>query len=104
MGRLALSGPLSVDRVARHLGTSSRSLQRRLCERQLTFRSVAEEIRFDLARILLLQSDMAVQDIATRLGYRTPSSFSRAFTRWTGCSPRAFRARERAAGAAARRQ
>jgi len=50
-----------------------------------------DEVRLDAARTLLCQTDLPVQDVAALLGYRTPSSFARAFGRWTGRSPRAYR-------------
>lgn len=91
LGELALSGPLSIGRLARHLGTSPRTLQRRLADRRLNYRALVEEVRLETARTLLCRTDLPVQDIASRLGYRTPSAFARAFGRWTGCSPRAYR-------------
>jgi AraC-like DNA-binding protein len=91
VGGLALTGPLSIHRVARHLGTSPRSLQRRLAGQNTTFRQLVDAVRLDMARVLLRETDLAVGEVARRLGYRTPSGFARAFARWTGRSPRAFR-------------
>jgi AraC-like DNA-binding protein len=97
MGELALTGRLSLARVARRLGTSPRTLQRRLSDQGLTFQSLVDRVRLYAAKALLCQTDLAVQDVAHRLGYCTPSSFARAFVRWTGTAPRAFR---RGAGSA----
>jgi AraC-like DNA-binding protein len=98
MAELALSGPLSIERVARHLGTSPRTLQRHLSGRSLTFRTIVDETRLEIARVLLCKTDLRVQEIAARTGYRTPGSFARAFGRWTGRSPRAYRSACRCAG------
>lgn len=101
MGELALTGPLSVERVARHFGTTPRTLQRHLSYQCLTFRALVDEVRLDAARTLLCQTDLPVQEVASRLGYRTPSSFARAFGRWTGRSPRAYRRSTRLLNASA---
>ncbi|WP_409201374.1 helix-turn-helix transcriptional regulator [Paracoccus aurantius] len=86
-----MTGPLSLKRVARHAGTSPRSLQRHLESRSLTFRLLVDEVRLQVASTLLRQTDLPAQEIAERLGYSTPSNFTRAFCRWTGQTPRQFR-------------
>lgn len=91
LSELALTGPLSIERAARHIGTSPRTLQRRLADRHLTYRTFVEEVRLETARTLLCRTDLSVKDVASMLGYRTASGFSRAFNRWTGKSPRAYR-------------
>lgn len=91
MGELAMSGPLSVARVARRLGTSPRTLQRRLSTHHLSFRGLAEQVRFDVARTLLAQTTLSVEEVSLRVGYRQPGSFARAFARWSGMQPRQFR-------------
>ncbi|WP_157961660.1 helix-turn-helix transcriptional regulator [Acuticoccus kandeliae] len=88
---LALSGALTVERLASELGTSNRTLQRRLREQDLTFRDAQAHVRLKVAHTLLCETETAVQDIAARLGYRKPGAFARAFTRWTGQSPSAYR-------------
>lgn len=88
---LALSGPVSLETAATRLGTSPRTLQRRLTERGLSFRALVEQGRFGIAGALLRETDLKVQEIAARLGYSSPGGFSRAFTRWAGCSPSVFR-------------
>lgn len=88
---LVLSGPLTVGRIAGHLGFSPRTLQRRLAEQGASLREIVEESRLEVARVLLCKTDLTVQEIAARSGYRTPSSFARAFVRWAGLPPRAWR-------------
>jgi AraC-like DNA-binding protein len=91
MGELALSGRLSVSRVAEALELSPRTLQRRLSRHETTFRDLVADVRMEAARTLLLNTDMPVHQVARRLGYRTHGAFARAFLAWTGCSPRQFR-------------
>ena len=88
---LSLAGAVSLDAVSGRLQTSPRTLQRRLTGLGISFREVVEEARFEIACALLRGTDLKVQEIAARLGYATPSSFTRAFGRWAGCSPSAFR-------------
>jgi AraC-like DNA-binding protein len=85
---LALSGPVTVARIAARLGASSRTLERHLASQGASLRAIVEESRMDVARVLLCKTDLDVQDIAAQTGYSTPSSFGRAFARWAGCSPR----------------
>jgi AraC-like DNA-binding protein len=88
---LAVSGTVSLDLAAKSLGTSPRTLQRRLCDRGTCFWTIVEESRFEIAAALLRGTRLSVQEIGTRLGYGTPSAFSRAFVKWAGMPPRAFR-------------
>ena len=77
--------------VARRLGVSQRTLQRRLADKDLTHSKVVNQARLAKACQLLTQRDILISDIARKSGFSTPSSFSRAFQSWTGTSPRAFR-------------
>jgi AraC-like DNA-binding protein len=88
---LTLSGPISLALTAQNLGISSRTLQRRLHERGISFWTMVDECRFRIAGALLRDTDLSVQEIAARVGYSTPGSFARAFSRWAGQPPRAFR-------------
>ncbi|WP_366129442.1 helix-turn-helix transcriptional regulator [uncultured Roseovarius sp.] len=89
---LALAGTVSLEMAADHLGISSRTLQRRLNRRGISFWALVEQSRFEIAAALLCDTDLKIHAIATRLGYSSPNGFSRAFARWAGCSPSAFRA------------
>lgn len=88
---LALTGPVTVGRIAGRLGTSTRTLQRKLARRGISLRALVVESRLEIARVLLCKTELDVQEIAVRAGYSTHSSFARAFARWAGCSPRTFR-------------
>lgn len=87
------AGEAHLERVARTLGLSPRALQRRLAEEKTTFAAVLARLRQDTAQPLLRDGRLAVAEVAYLLGYEDPSSFQRAFRRWTGMSPRTFRRR-----------
>jgi AraC-like DNA-binding protein len=78
--------------VARELGVSQRTLQRRLAEERATFQGLVEEARRELARHYLSRSSLELNETAYLLGYETASSFFRAFHRWEGTSPGQWRA------------
>jgi len=79
--------------IARRLGTSQRTFARRLAAEGLTFSSVLENLRSDLAERYLADKHLSISEIAWLLGYREVSAFTHAFKRWTGGSPREARAR-----------
>jgi AraC-like DNA-binding protein len=82
----------SLERVARQLHLSARTLRRRLDALGLTFQRLLEEVRRDHAVEYLTKTEDAIDRVAERLGYGDPSNFRRAFRRWTGQPPAAFRA------------
>jgi AraC-like DNA-binding protein len=52
---------------------------------------VANQIRFEIARELLENTDMALSQVAAVLRYSELSAFTRAFRRWSGQSPSTWR-------------
>lgn len=92
---LAGRRPGIVD-VARELGTSPRTLQRRLAEDGATFQQVLQEARRELARHYLLHSSLELNETAYLLGYEDAHSFFRAFHEWEGSPPGEWRARHAA--------
>ena len=86
-------GVPALETLARRLGMSGRTLQRRLRDEQTTFHDVLMEFRRDAAPALLRDGRLAVSEVAFLLGYEDPSSFQRAFRRAFGVSPRTFRGR-----------
>jgi len=80
-----------LDRVGRVLGMSARRLQRGLRLEGATFAGVLTQLRQDMAGPLLGDGQLAVAEVAFLLGYQDPSAFQRAFRRWSGRSPRAYR-------------
>ena len=93
VGRLLVDGYPTIERTAHSLGLSPRTLQRRLSEAGISYREVVQTCRFEQACLLLADSTLGVSDIASKLSYADPSSFSRFFLRRSGTSPRAYRAR-----------
>jgi AraC-like DNA-binding protein len=77
--------------VAEAVRMSPRTLQRRLRQEDLTFAGLVARTRCEVARQLLADPGRKVIDVALDLGYSDPAHFTRAFTRWTGLPPRAFR-------------
>lgn len=80
-----------VVEVAAGLRLSSRTLFRRLEKEGTTFRALVDEVRETLAEELLVTARMSTEQIARRLGYAEPASFVRAFKRWKGRTPQAYR-------------
>lgn len=85
------SGNSTIERCARKMGMSVRTLQAKLGETQLSFSDILEEQRVDLAQAYLKQAQLSLDDVAANLGYSEQSSFGRAFKRWTGVTPKQFR-------------
>ena len=84
-------GKARVAEIASRFGMSPRTLARRLEAEGLTFAGVLIELRADLARRYLQDEDLPVSEIAWLLGYREVSTFTHAFKRWTGKTPRQAR-------------
>lgn len=87
----ALHEDLSIEVVADRLHMTSRTLHRVLLREGWSFKAIVDEQRRILAADLLRDGGLAVGAVADRLGYRELSSFIRAFRRWYGISPVAFR-------------
>jgi AraC-like DNA-binding protein len=83
-------GPPSKQAVARKLGMSPRNLQRHLASEGASFKELLNEARVTLARNYVADGRMSVTEIAFLLGFADTSTFSRAFKRWTGKSPREY--------------
>lgn len=96
----AETGFRSLEQVAPLVHLSPRTLKRRLAAQGVSFSSLVDRERLDRALSLLQTSDLAIEDVAERLDYATASTFVRAFHRWTGTTPSAYR-RERWASARA---
>ena len=92
MESLLPSGEPPINAVARLVGVSGRTLQRRLSERSLTFQGVLDDLRRDLAIPHVKSGKLPLEAVAELLGYSRATAFYRAFRRWTGTTPRALRA------------
>ncbi|MFZ5529259.1 MAG: AraC family transcriptional regulator [Pseudomonadota bacterium] len=88
--RLPQGEPRQEDAAA-HLGLTTRSLQRRLAEQGTSYRDVLQQARHALALEHLRAGVYSVSEIAYLLGFAELSAFTRAFRRWTGVTPSAWR-------------
>jgi AraC-like DNA-binding protein len=84
-------GPLPFDKVALALGLSPRTYKRRLADAGVTFSEIVEKARRERALLLLRSPSLPLDEVAERLGYSTVSNLVRAFRRWTGKTPAAYR-------------
>jgi AraC-like DNA-binding protein len=81
----------SVEDVAKELAVSPRTLQRRLEREGTTFGAVCDDARRAAALAHLRNPGVAIKEAAFRLGFSEPSTFYRAFRRWTGDTPANYR-------------
>jgi AraC-like DNA-binding protein len=91
LGRALCDGKPTLKQVARSLTTTGRSLQNRLREEGTSFQTILDESRRSLAESYLTRSDVTLAEIAFLVGFADQSAFQRAFKKWTGKSPLAFR-------------
>jgi len=84
-------GVPSKAQVARRLGLSERTLQRRLGEQGRKFQEVVSQVRREVAEALLTTTKSSLSEVAFLTGFSDQSSFQRAFKSWTGQTPLAFR-------------
>ncbi len=70
---------------------SERTLKRKLAADATTYSQLVAEERRALATRLLRSDELSIDEVAARLGYSDATNFTRAFRRWTGMTPRAFR-------------
>ncbi|MEO0617873.1 MAG: AraC family transcriptional regulator [Pseudomonadota bacterium] len=88
-------GQVTLEMVARELGTSPRSLQRRLKDEGTTFHTVFEKTRRLLARHYLRMRQYTLAEVAFLLGFSEQSAFTRACRRWFDATPYEMRGRLR---------
>ncbi len=86
-------GMATIEAVCKALFCSRRSLQRHLKDEGVSFQSVLQTTRRDLALHYLAQKELRIEEISYLLAYGDPNSFYRAFHAWTGITP--AEARER---------
>ncbi|MGB5556833.1 MAG: AraC family transcriptional regulator [Paracoccaceae bacterium] len=87
---LSEGAPKMAD-IARGLGLSARSFHRRLSEHGMSFQTLTEDTRRDLAEGLLRDELHSLAEIAFLTGFSEQSSFTRAFKRWVGTTPASYR-------------
>lgn len=83
-------GETSMEAMAKNLGMSTRSLQRRLADEGTRYNDVLAEIRAEFAKRYLARGTVSASEVAYLLGFTEPPAFFKAFKRWTGMTPREF--------------
>lgn len=89
--RIAERGDYSAESLARQMGMSLRSLQRHVGEHDTTVTDLLETARRASAEELLGDGRLSIDEVAEAVGYADRRAFSRAFKRWSGQTPAAFR-------------
>jgi AraC-like DNA-binding protein len=87
-----LTGHASLNQVATLFSMHPRTLRRYLARFETSFEELLDEIRFEIARQMLNDTRMTIAEIAVALDYSDASAFTRAFRRWSGCTPARWRA------------
>lgn len=72
-------------------GMSFRTLQRRLAQADTSYLKIVAQVRFQKAETLLKGSDESLLNVCMQLGYENAPSFTRAFRRWSGMTPKEYR-------------
>lgn len=87
----------TLEQVAARMDMSARRLREQLAQANVRFNDLLGDCRCSLAKRLLVDTDERIESIAERTGFSEPSTFCRAFKRWVGETPAAFRRRGHAA-------
>lgn len=93
LGGLLEQGEASLDVLARRLERTPRALRSELSALGTSFKEVLAGYRERLARRLLARTSEPIDQIIYLTGFSEPAAFTRAFKRWTGETPSAFRKR-----------
>lgn len=82
----------NADQLAERLSMSEQTLRRRLSEEGISYQQIKDNLRLDLARDLLGNRSLSVGEVARLLDFSEPRAFTRAFSQWSGQTPRDYRA------------
>ncbi|TYP72048.1 AraC family transcriptional regulator [Paenibacillus methanolicus] len=91
MKRRLSEGGLDIRSVAKELGMSDRTLQRRLADEQASFKQLLTQARREQARAFLADPSLDIKEVAFLIGYEDQNSFYRAFRLWEGDTPANWR-------------
>lgn len=84
-------GAFAQGEVASALAMSPRSLQRGLQKEGVSFKELLEKTRHDLAMKYIVEKELSLVEVCLLLGFSDQSNFTKAFKRWTGKTPNAYR-------------
>jgi AraC-like DNA-binding protein len=93
---MALNGLATEEALADLFSMSTRTLHRLLAARSTSYKKLLDEARYEVARQLLVDTDLSPADLAMSLGYSDATALNRAFRRWTNLPPGVWRAKARA--------
>jgi AraC-like DNA-binding protein len=82
----------SMEGVARQIGTTVRTLNRKLVAESTSFTRILDDVRWNLASEYLRSTKLSIDDISELVGFSDAANFRHAFRRWTGSTPARFRA------------
>ncbi len=88
---LLLHGQCSGDDVAQMLAMHRRTLNRRLKAQGTTLQEALDQVRYNVARELLMDTQVVIDDVAAAVGYAGVTPFMRSFRRWSGTTPARWR-------------
>ncbi len=91
IGETLRNGPPDLATVAHEVALGARTLQRRLTDAGLDFKTLVDDTRHRLALRYLADPKHTLTEVAYLLGYSETSAFNRAFRRWTGSTPLRYR-------------
>jgi AraC-like DNA-binding protein len=91
LAKRVAGGDSRIDEVAQGLAMTARTLQRRLAAAGVSYQDLLEETRREAAEKYLAGSALSIAEVSYLLGYSEPSVLHRAFKRWKGMTPAAFR-------------
>lgn len=86
-------GDSGIEAIAKRVGMSTRTLQRRLSEEQTSYNDLLTEVRQEFAKRYLERGTLTASEVAYLIGFTEPPAFFKAFKRWTGLTPREFQER-----------
>lgn len=96
IGRDFSRTPPAIGEVADALNMSSRTLRRYLEREGTTYQALKDSSRFNAAQEYLSVPNISIQEVALQLGFTEPSAFVRAFRKWSGMTPAAYRDKQQA--------
>lgn len=82
---------MSFEAIAEELHMTTHTVRRRLKDEGSSFQEIKDSLRRDRAQRLLDEHELSIQDIAEQLGFSEAAAFARAFKKWTGFTPGAYR-------------
>lgn len=91
IAQLLSDGLPNMSDIARRFGLSQRTLHRRLGEEGITFQTLLDDARRELAMGLLVNSDYSLAEVSFLTGFSEQSAFNRAFKRWSEQTPASYR-------------